>query len=97
MNYSFLEPAKAELADAVAQYEEARPGLGEEFAEEVEHSIQRILNHPRAWSPLGKEIRRCRTNGFSYGLVYTVRNNEVIIIAVMHFHRRPGYWKDRLH
>jgi hypothetical protein len=96
VTYSFLEPARDELAEVIAHYEGQRPGLGEEFAQEVENTIRRILNLPGAWTQLAPNIRRCRTNRFPYGLVFTVRGEEVLIIAVMHLHRKPGYWKDRL-
>lgn len=32
---------------------------------------------------------------FPYGVVYEVMGNEVIVHALMHLHRRPGYWNDR--
>ena len=96
MRYSFLEPAREELEKAVAHYENEREGLGKEFAEEVDNTIQRILNYPAAWTPLSNTIRRCRTNRFPYGIVYGIREDEVIIVAVMHLHQKPGYWKTRL-
>lgn len=30
------------------------------------------------------------------GLIYTLIENKIIIIAVMHLHRKPGYWIDRI-
>jgi hypothetical protein len=96
VNYSFLEVARDELEAVVARYEGNREGLGEEFAQEVESTIQRIINLPQAWTRLAPNIRRCRTNRFPYGLVYTVREEEIVIIAVMHLRQRPGYWQDRL-
>jgi plasmid stabilization system protein ParE len=96
VTYSFLEPAREELEEVVSYYEGQRPGLGEEFAREVENTILRILNLPEAWTELAPTIRRCRINRFPYGIVYTVQGEEIIIIAVMHLRRKPGYWKDRL-
>jgi plasmid stabilization system protein ParE len=96
MNFSFLEPAKAELEEVIAWYDQQRSGLGDEFAEEVQNTIQRILNHPRAWTSLSRNTRRCRTNRFPYGIVYAIKEDEILIVALMHLHRRPDYWKDRL-
>lgn len=96
MTYSFLEPARDELEEAVTFYEGQRQGLGEEFAREVENTILRIVSLPGAWTQLAPHIRRCRTNRFPYGIVYTVRESEVLIIAVMHLRRKPGYWGDRV-
>jgi plasmid stabilization system protein ParE len=96
MIFSFLQPAKDELNEAIAYYEAQREGLGEEFAQEIINTVQRILDHPKAWSNLSGNIRRCRTNPFPYGVVYQIRGDDILIVAIMHLHPRPGYWKDRL-
>lgn len=96
MAVTFLAPARAEFVEAVAYYESQKQGLGSQFAEEVKHTIQRILQYPEAWSPISKRTRRCRTNKFPYGVIYQVRGDVLLIVAVMHFHREPRTWKDRL-
>jgi hypothetical protein len=45
---------------------------------------------------LSANVWRCRVNRFPYGLVYEVSGEEIVIVAVMHLHRRPGYWRDRV-
>jgi plasmid stabilization system protein ParE len=32
---------------------------------------------------------------FPYGVVYAVEGNDVIILAIAHLHRKPGYWAAR--
>jgi toxin ParE1/3/4 len=96
MRFDFLEPALDELNEAIAWYNQQRPGLGDEFADEVDKTIARILNDPTSWARISRNARRCRTNRFPYGIIYTVEEDEVLIIAVMHLSRRPGYWKGRL-
>lgn len=96
MNVRFLPEARAELTEAVLRYDSQRDGLGDAFTDEVQSAIARIELLPEAWTPLAAGIRRCRTNHFPYGLVYSIEGEELVIIAVMHLHRRPGYWKDRL-
>jgi plasmid stabilization system protein ParE len=95
MNVHFLEPAEKELAKAKLDYEQQRPGLGEEFEQEVKDTIQRIADFPNAWTQLSPNTRRCRTKRFPYGVVYSVEENDLIIVAIMHLSRKPGYWKDR--
>ncbi len=96
MKYSFLTPARHELEEAIEFYNQRREDLGYEFAEEVERTIERILAHPRAWHPLSPRTRRCLTRRFPYGVIYQIRDDEILIVAVMHLRRRPGYWKDRV-
>lgn len=84
------------MEDAVHYYEARQQALGDEFANEIAHTIQRILKHPQAWEKLSRRTRRCRTNRFPYGVVYSVRPTGILIVAIAHLHRRPRYWRDRL-
>ncbi|SFV66244.1 hypothetical protein MNB_SV-3-644 [hydrothermal vent metagenome] len=69
MTYDFHPEAEAELNHAVAYYEESKPHLGMEFAEEVFQTIQRVLDFPDAWQIMQGDIRRCLTKRFSFGVI----------------------------
>ena len=70
MIYSFHPEAEIELNISVDYYEECQQNLGLEFANEVYRTIQRILSFPNAWQTLDKDIRRCLTNRFPFGIIY---------------------------
>jgi plasmid stabilization system protein ParE len=95
MNVRLLEIACIELEDAVAHYNSECPGLGYEFADEVMRTIRRIVEHPTAWHTLSARTRRCITHRFPYGVVYQMRDEELLIVSVMHLHRHPDSWKKR--
>jgi plasmid stabilization system protein ParE len=92
----FLAEAEAELDVAVAHYEAQAPGLGKEYTVEVRQALSRIEDHPEAWQRLGRRVRRYLLHRFPYGLIYAPLPNEIVIVAVMHLHRKPGYWRGRL-
>jgi hypothetical protein len=92
----FLEPAEADLADAIAYYNSQRQGLGFDFADEVKKALARIAQFSEAWSLLSKRTRRCLTKRFPYGVIYQAREGMILIIAIMHLHREPESWRDRL-
>ena len=96
MKVRFLEIAEIELDEAVRWYGEQAPGLGNAFLIEVLATADRIMRFPEAWHPLGDAIRRCRLSRFPYGLIYTIDGDDVLVLAVAHLHRRPGYWRDRV-
>ena len=95
MTYRFLSPAQQELAEAIDYYERAVPGLGLEFLDEVERTVNRILLQPEAWVRVADRHRRCRTRRFPYGLIYCVEGDAVIITAVFNLRRHPASWKGR--
>lgn len=96
MTTVFLSPARAELAEAVSYYNTQSEGLGYEFAAEVKKTLERIVQYPDAWTLLSKRTRRCRTNRFPYGVIYQLRADTVLVVAIMHLSRNPKTWKSRL-
>lgn len=78
------------------RYDEQVPGLGDEFAVEVEQSARQIAVHPESGSPHLLGTRRVHVERFPYSLVYTERNEQLIILAVAHHRRRPEYWIRRI-
>ena len=72
-------------------YDAVRLGLGADFAKEVDDGIQRVLDYPNAWQLVERDLRRCRLHRFPYGLVYRASGREILIVAVLHLSRDPGY------
>ncbi|MBI4616992.1 MAG: type II toxin-antitoxin system RelE/ParE family toxin [Planctomycetes bacterium] len=95
MTFCFHPEAQAEFYEALAYYEECEPGLGCDFALEVHSTIRSIVAHPWAWPTLEDEVRRCLTRRFPYGVLYSIESDGIFILAVMHLHRSPDYWKHR--
>ena len=96
MRIRFLDTARIELDEAVAYYQQEVPGFGDEFLAEVLQTLDRIGRLPLAWAPCSKRTRRCLTRRFPYGIVYQIRNDGILVIAIANLHRRPEYWKDRI-
>ena len=95
MSFAFHPEAEAELNEAVEYYEEVEPGLGYEFALEAHAAVHRAVAYPQAWPALEGEVRRSLLKRFPYGVLYTEWAEGILILAVMHLHRQPGYWKAR--
>lgn len=96
MNYIFYPEAEEELNLAAEYYEECKTGLGKEFAHEIFSTIQRILSYPKAWTILSSNSRRCITNRFPYGVIYQIKDEEILIVAITRLTQKPFYWKDRI-
>ena len=96
MNWSFHPEAEAEFLEAINYYEKCRTGLSHAFAVEIYAAIERIVAYPLAWPILDGQIRRLQTNRFPYGVLYAQDADTLFILAVMHLHRQPGYWNERV-
>jgi len=91
----FLAAAETELSEAVDYYNQQREGLGFEFAAEIRRALERIVQYPSAWAALSERTRRCQTSRFPYGVIYQIRVDKILVVAVMHLRREPNYWKSR--
>jgi toxin ParE1/3/4 len=93
--YSFHPEAEAELVDAALFYESRLVGLGKSFITEVDKTISLIREYPEAGTAVRVPLRRMLVHGFPYSLVYRREDEFVLIIAVAHHSKRPGYWRRR--
>ena len=96
MDVRFLKIAEIELDEAVAFYNYESAGLGNAFLYEVLKTLDRILEFPDAWHPCSERTRRCLVRRFPYGIMYQVRDNTILVVAIANLHRNPDYWKDRI-
>ena len=96
MDFSLLPAAQLELDEAVQWYEVQSAGLGERFLVEVVHAFGLIRRFPMAWHPLSVNTRRCSLKRFPYGVIYAIEDNSILVIAIAHLHRKPGYWSERV-
>jgi len=96
LKLGFLEAAETELQVAMDYYNLQKSGLGQEFLAEIKATVDRIANFPEAWQLLSRRTRRCLSRRFPYGIIYQIRDDEILIIAISHLHQKPMYWQDRL-
>jgi len=96
MRSEFLEIAEIELDEGFEYYESTQPDLGHRFVKEVKSSVKRIESYPQAWHRVTENARRCLVKNFPYGIVYQIKNELILIVAVANLHRKPNYWKERI-
>lgn len=94
MKVRVLSCAEREFREAVDFYNDERPGLGYEFAEEVQRTLDRISAFPEAWPLFSQRARRCIVRRFPYGVLYQVRADCVVVVALLHMKRSPQTWQE---
>ena len=96
MNISYLDAADTEFQAAIDYYNTQSAGLGFEFSDEVKAAVARIRNYPTAWTPLSRRTRRCQVHRFPYSIIYELRSDLIVIVAIQHHRRKPENWRKRL-
>ena len=92
----FLPEAEQEMLEAAQYYQSQSPGLGSNFLSEVERAVNSIATSPDTWRILEGDLRRRLIRTFPFGILFRVDPEEIVIIAVAHLRKEPGYWKERL-
>ncbi|WP_084481217.1 type II toxin-antitoxin system RelE/ParE family toxin [Ruania albidiflava] len=97
----FHPEARAELLADVKWYDDREFGLGGRFGLAVRSAVDAAAQSPDSWAlwpgwDREPVVRSKGVGDFPYRVVYVVRNESLIVVAVAHTKRRPGYWRERV-
>lgn len=90
--------AEDDLAEAVNWYDEREPGLGAALVVEVGRALNRIAANPLAFRVIRRrpEVRRALLPRFPYRVIFLLRDEAVVVFAVLHGARHDRRWKKRI-
>lgn len=69
--------------------------MAERFAEELDAALERIAEAPQRWPVYLHGTRRVRLTRFPYLVPYREEPTRILVVAIAHAKRKPGYWKKR--
>jgi plasmid stabilization system protein ParE len=87
--------AEAEIAEAKDWYDEKRRGLGDDFLECVDATLERIRRNPESYAVIYKTLRRAMVRRYPYGIFYKITDTQIVVVGVIHARRRSSVWKSR--
>jgi toxin ParE1/3/4 len=96
MMFRFLPPAEAELLEGISYYAAIESELGVRFEQAVAEAVRKLVTHPERGAPRSKSTRRWLVKSFPFGIIYSVSESEVLIIAIAHQRKLPEYWAGRI-
>ena len=96
MKTIFHPEAEEEFIAAVRHYSDIDPSLGADFETKVEEGVLLAMTFPSMWREISPGLHRVLIRRFPYGIIYAYDEDVCYILAVMHLHAKPGYWKDRI-
>lgn len=91
----FHDAAHEEYVESYVWYYERGVHIAEAFEHEMERALNTVLKTPDQYPVYVGAWRRVLLRRFPFGIIYKNQDGVVIVIAVMHTRRRPGYWEQR--
>ncbi len=88
--------AQHEINEAFEWYFKRNPGAAGAFLTEIGAGMAQIASHPQLYPSYTVNTRRCVLSGFPYSVVFQEKDDIILVVAVAHAKRRPGYWRGRI-
>ncbi|HEY3319786.1 MAG TPA: hypothetical protein VGP72_04845 [Planctomycetota bacterium] len=88
--------AHADLAEAICYLNAEQAGLGAALHAEFHSALEGIQLAPLSHRRLLRNARRTLLPQFKYHVYYQVLPHTIRIVAVVHAHRNPRFWKKLL-
>ena len=88
--------AKADIRAARKWYEKQLVGLGKSFVNAVEQAIAKAAADPMRFPEVRTGYRRVLVDGFPYKVIFGVKPNSIVVVAIYHVKRDPSSWQARI-
>jgi len=97
MNYVlvFRPEVQEEVNQAYDWYEKQKLGLGDEFLDSVEQTLNRVSSMPESYQVAYRDVRRAVVKRFPYAVYYRIISSRVVVTAIFHVRRDPKSWQTR--
>lgn len=93
---SFTAFAQSQYREAHRWYEAVQAGLGEQFANQVDEAIQRLVRNPAQFKIAAKQYRRILLKRFPYEMFFELDDDHIVIYSVFHTSQNPKRWEAQL-
>lgn len=95
MVVDFHPEATVELAESADWYAERSSVAARDFLVAVDLVISSIVADPDRFAKIDELHRSCSVARFPFQIVFRHDKSRVLIVAVAHAKRRPGFWSQR--
>lgn len=91
----YLPAARRDFDESFDWYAERSAAAAVHFVNAVDAALSVIAAHPERFAVVDAVHRECPVKRFPFRIVYRVAADRVIVVAIAHAKRRPGYWSSR--
>lgn len=91
-----LAQAQQEISEAFDWYFNRSHEAADAFLTEIGASLKQIASHPQLYPAFTKNTRRRVLANYPYFIVFQEKEDIILVVAIAHAKRRPGYWRKRV-
>ena len=95
MRVDFHPEATAELSASAEWYAERSAVAAQNFLVAVDLAVSSIVKDPERFVRIDDRHHGCSVVKFPFQIVFRRDQSRIVIVAVAHAKRRPGYWRRR--
>lgn len=92
IHVEFSTITRSEFDEAFNWYAERSTGAAIGFASEIDAAIEQISSDPERFPRTYAGCQRYVLKRYPYSVVYYKMPERIIVVAIAHAKRRPGYW-----
>ena len=92
----YLPGARRDFDDSFDWYVKRSVEAAVRFADAIDSALTAVAANPARFAAVDDLHRECPVRRFPFRIVYRVAENRVLVVAIAHAKRRPGYWRDRI-
>ena len=89
------DAAELDLENALAWYAERNPELAQRLLNDLDVAYSRILESPKQFPIIARDVRRVLLTHFPYGVYYVPHPDRIDVVAILHLMRHPDAWRQR--
>ncbi len=87
--------AEGDYTDALGWYAERSTNAAEQFEAEFQRALDTIASDPERFPFCDDRHRFFLLRRFPFQVIYRPHLDQIIVVAVAHTSREPGYWVGR--
>jgi plasmid stabilization system protein ParE len=87
--------AEQEIITAAEWHESRGSGLAAEFLRSIDAALAAVERAPLQHGEVLPGFRRCLLKRFPYSLIFSVSDQDVVVLACTHWRQNPRRWQKR--
>jgi len=91
----YLQGARADFDESFNWYAERSAGAAIGFASAVDDALELIVTDPNRFPSIHGGCAYCALKRYPYRVVFRDEPGRIVVVAIAHAKRRPGYWRAR--